>query len=318
MTGMLDNGVQFVAIDEDSAGQRIDNYLFRILKGVPKSHIYRLLRRGEVRVNGGRAKPTRKLVGGDTLRLPPIRMGDLSEASKPSYRLLEIIENSVIYEDDLMLVVNKPAGIAVHGGSGIAAGVIEALRVLRPEERHLELVHRLDRGTSGCLMIARRRSALRTLQGWLREKQALTKFYNVIVHGQWLASRTEVALALQKNTLKSGERISRVVSDGKASLTRYRVLEAGAHLTLLEAQPVTGRTHQIRVHCATCRCPVVGDEKYGNPVLDGLLSPPRMMLHARRLALPSLTQAGQQLVVEAVPDAQFTEFSRLINQQVKD
>ncbi len=305
MTKISGNGVQFLAIDEESAGQRIDNYLFRILKGVPKSHVYRLLRRGEVRINGGRAKPTRKLLGGDTIRLPPIRTGDPDETSKPSFRLLETIGNSVIYEDDHMLVVNKPAGIAVHGGSGISAGVIEALRAIRPEEPHLELVHRLDRGTSGCLMIARRRSALRTLQGWLREKQALSKYYHVIVHGQWLASRTEVALALQKNTLKSGERVSRVDNDGKPSLTRFRVLEAGRHLSLLEAQPVTGRTHQIRVHCATCRCPVVGDEKYGDEALDRLLAPPRMMLHARRLVLPSLETASRTLVIEADLDARF-------------
>lgn len=303
------NGVQFVEVDEESSGQRIDNFLFRILKGVPKSHVYRILRRGEVRINGGRARPMAKLAAGDTIRIPPVRRGDPAEAAAPSRRMVELIEKSIIYEDKLILVINKPAGIAVHGGSGLNAGVIEVLRTLRPQDTALELVHRLDRGTSGCLMISRRRSALRTLQEALREKSGLLeKHYLAVVHGEWPKRRTMVDMPLQKNEIKSGERISKVSPLGKPSLTRFERIAGNGLLTLVNAQPITGRTHQIRVHCAASGAPVVGDDKYGDEDKDRKVSPGRMMLHARRLVIPPLRPDQSAIEIEAPLDEVFQSF----------
>lgn len=306
--------MQFVEVDAESSGQRVDNYLIRLLKGVPRSHIYKLLRRGEVRLNGGRIKAHRKLEAGDSLRLPPIRISG-SEPRRPSDRFLEIIEKSIIYEDNRILVLNKPAGIAVHGGSGISVGLIEGLRELRPGEKMLELVHRLDRETSGCLIVARRRSALRSLQEALREKTGLVKQYQVIVHGAWPRGTQRVEAPLQKNTLKSGERISRVAKDGKPSLTTFVWEGANDDYTLLTASPITGRTHQIRVHCAITGCPVVGDPKYGNPVADEdarASGYTRMMLHARRLLIPPLLPGEAPIEVEAEADEQFNTITNEI------
>lgn len=306
--------VQIVEIDEENGGQRVDNYLCRELKGVPKSHIYKLLRRGEVRLNGGRIKASTRLTAGDSLRIPPIRMRQRG-APEASGWLQTKLEESIIYEDKVMLVLNKPAGIAVHGGSGISAGVIEGLRARRPDDKHLELVHRLDRDTSGCLMIAKRRSALRFLQGELRSKTRLRKHYLVIVHGRWSKRRQQVDAPLEKNTLKSGERISRVNADGKACLTRFELLATNGEFSLLAAEPVTGRTHQIRVHCAIMGHPVVGDAKYGDEDKDKQVRArgfKRMMLHARRLEIPPMADDGEMLVVEAAPDAAFQELADYI------
>lgn len=295
--------VQLIEVHAEDEGQRIDNFLFRLLKGVPKSKIYRILRKGEVRVNGGRAKPSRKLQAGDTLRLPPIREGDPGAAIAPSRTMVEDVVKSIIYEDNEMLVLNKPAGIAVHGGSGVNAGVIEALRQARPEERRLELVHRLDRGTSGCLMVAKKRSALVRLQDALRHKTGIRKTYWAIVYGEWEAARTEVSLALTRVTTEGGGRVSRVDPAGKEALTRFRVLSATPRFSWIEAQPVTGRTHQIRVHAMRAGHSIVGDDKYGDPEKDAQAGARRLMLHAA--ALTFLDGQGQPVTVEADPGPAF-------------
>ncbi len=303
------HGVRHLEIEEDFVGQRVDNYLMRILKGVPKSRIYRIIRKGEVRLNGKRVKPETKLSPGDLLRIPPVRTNPA--ASSRNLYLENSIEKTIIYESKFLLIINKPAGIAVHGGSGLSAGVIESLRQARPQEKHLELVHRLDRGTSGCLMIARKRSYLKLLQDELRQKTRLKKFYHAIVHGQWPRRRQHVDAPISKNLLKSGERISRVEIGGKESLTKIQVLASGEGLSLLEASPVTGRTHQIRVHCRHIGYPIVGDDKYGFEEADKEFSRKgfkRLMLHARRLEIPALD--GQAAIqIEAAADEQFQNLS---------
>jgi 23S rRNA pseudouridine955/2504/2580 synthase len=279
--------VRLVTVDEGSDGQRLDNFLIAELKGVPRSWIYRVLRRGEVRVNRGRSKPARRLQVGDQVRIPPLRQAERQPTTPPP-NLIEIINASVIYEDNLMLVVNKPAGIAVHGGSGLAHGVIEILRAARPHASFLELVHRLDRETSGCLMLAKQRTALRTLQELQRagriEKRYLALLAGRIRKGAWRAD-----LPLKKNTLKSGERIVRVDAQGKAALTHFRAVRRFADATLVEAMLETGRTHQIRVHAAANGNPILGDPKYGDEAANkafrerGLR---RLFLHAASLTLP--------------------------------
>lgn len=314
--------VQFIEIDEENGGQRVDNFLFKTLKGVPKSHIYRLLRRGEVRINGGRVKPGRKLEPGDTLRLPPIRPGNRLATEDPSHRLIETIKKSIIYEDNLMLIINKPAGVAVHGGSGVSAGVIEALRAFRDGDRTLELVHRLDRETSGCLMVARRRAWLRRVHTALRERQAIRKRYLAIVHGRWPKRRRKVDAPLAKNVLQSGERVSRVAADGKAALTRFTLLAFDGDYSLLAAEPVTGRTHQIRVHCSHAGCPIVGDPRYGDEVRDRAVRPARMMLHAASVAFPGGEDTGDHtdpelIEVTAPADRWFDDFVNKIKKYNK-
>lgn len=301
--------VRIVEVDAESDGQRIDNFIAKFLKGVPKSRIYRCLRKGEVRVNGGRVKPSSKLVAGDKVRIPPIRISQ-TETPTASSGLLDKLYNSIVYEDDRMLVVNKPCGLAVHGGSGISIGVIEGMRQLRPEEKNLELVHRLDRDTSGCLMISKKSSILKKLQSFLVKKDELEKHYQTIVHGRWSKRKQHVDLPLQKNTLSSGERISRVHADGKQSLTRFSVEQQNESFSLLNVQPITGRTHQIRVHCAHLGHPIVGDPKYGAEQLDQSLKPKpgRLMLHAAKLIIPPLQPGDKTMVVVADYDERFLKF----------
>jgi 23S rRNA pseudouridine955/2504/2580 synthase len=301
--------VRIVEVDAESDGQRIVNFIAKFLKGVPKSRIYRCLRKGEVRVNGGRVKPSSKLVAGDKVRIPPIRISQ-TETPTASSGLLDKLYNSIVYEDDRMLVVNKPCGLAVHGGSGISIGVIEGMRQLRPEEKNLELVHRLDRDTSGCLMISKKSSILKRLQSFLVKKDELEKHYQTIVHGRWSKRKQHVDLPLQKNTLSSGERISRVHADGKQSLTRFSVEQQNESFSLLNVQPITGRTHQIRVHCAHLGHPIVGDPKYGAEQLDQSLKPKpgRLMLHAAKLIIPPLQPGDKTTVVVADYDERFLKF----------
>ncbi len=277
--------VRMVEIGDEHEGQRVDNYLLRELRGVPRSRIYRIIRKGEVRLNGGRVGAKARLTAGDVLRIPPIRVSADSPTVIQDNNILE----TIIYEHKLLYVLAKPAGLAVHGGSGISHGVIEAMRAALPQER-LELVHRLDRDTSGCLMVARRRSLLRPLQAALRDKSGLHKYYTVIVHGQWPTGVTRVDAPLDKNTLAGGERVSRVTESGKPSMTGFRVLARSDSLTLLEAEAITGRTHQIRVHCQYLGCPIVGDARYGDAVADRRLGHDarRLMLHASRLILPEM------------------------------
>ncbi|HID46401.1 MAG TPA: 23S rRNA pseudouridine(955/2504/2580) synthase RluC [Chromatiaceae bacterium] len=280
--------VRYVTVDERGDGQRIDNFLLRELKGVPRTLIYRLLRKGEVRVNKGRAKPGRKLVAGDIVRIPPVRVPDAAVAGVPKQWEIQKIEKSVMYEDNLLLIINKESGLAVHGGSGISFGVIELLRASRPNEKALELAHRLDRDTSGCLMLAKKRSALRTLQELQREGR-VHKRYLALLDGLWSKNKQQVKVPLTKNTLKSGERIVRVDAAGKAAHTEFRVVKRFANATLVEAVLKTGRTHQIRVHAQYLGTPILGDEKYGNEQTNReyrKLGLKRLFLHAASLTFP--------------------------------
>ena len=277
--------VQWLDISAEQAGQRIDNFLLRFLKGVPKSRIYRLLRKGEVRVNKGRIKPTYRLQSGDQVRIPPLRVSESKPAS-PSGQSVQKLADAILYEDERLLVLNKPAGMAVHGGSGLSFGVIEALRVLRPQAPYLELVHRLDRDTSGCLLIAKRRSELRMLHELLRNG-GVDKRYLLLAQGDWSQGSYRVNAALKKNLLRGGERMVRVDEDGKTALTHFHYLDSYGGASLMEAELKTGRTHQIRVHAAHAGHPLAGDEKYGAADFNRrmrTLGLKRLFLHAHTVA----------------------------------
>jgi 23S rRNA pseudouridine955/2504/2580 synthase len=267
-------------VGEEAAAQRIDNFLLRHLKGVPKSHVYRVLRSGEVRVNSGRVKPEYRLQAGDRVRLPPIRTAERKGFSgKP-------LEFPIVYEDAALLVVNKPAGVAVHGGSGVSFGVIESLRASRPQAKFLELAHRLDRDTSGLLIVAQKRTALVELHRMLREGE-VTKEYLTVARGQWEGAGRELRESLHKYVDAKGERRVAVHEDGKEAVTRVRVVRTSAAFSLLQVSLLTGRTHQIRVHLAHAGHPVLGDAKYGDFELNRRLEKAgvrRLFLHASRLA----------------------------------
>ena len=268
----------WLEVGEESAAQRIDNFLLRRLKGVPKSHVYRVLRSGEVRVNSGRVKPEYRLKPGDRIRLPPVRV---SQKKAPIPRPLEF---PVIYEDAALLVIDKPAGVAVHGGSGISYGVIESLRAARPQAKLLELAHRLDRDTSGLLIVAKKRSALVELHRLLREG-AVEKVYVAVVKGV-LNKPLEIREPLHKYVSATGERRVSVGAGGRQAVTRVKPLKASDHYSVLEVRLLTGRTHQIRVHLAHAGHPVLGDDKYGDFPLNravAKLGVRRLLLHARRL-----------------------------------
>ncbi|MCC5854993.1 MAG: 23S rRNA pseudouridine(955/2504/2580) synthase RluC [Idiomarina sp.] len=278
--------VSWHRISSDEAGQRVDNFLLSRLKGVPKSMIYRIVRKGEVRINKKRCKPDYKLAEGDEVRIPPVRVAPKQELPNPKLGRIAELESCIIYEDDSLIVINKSSGLAVHGGSGLQFGLIEGLRSLRPDHKFLELVHRLDRDTSGIILVAKKRSALRALHEQLREK-TMDKRYLALVVGKWPAQRKKVSAPLLKNTLKSGERVVRVDDTGKPSLTRFSVVERFHDATLVEAEPVTGRTHQIRVHAQIAGHPIACDDKYGAPEFDARmrsLGLARLFLHARELA----------------------------------
>ncbi len=294
---------QIISTEED--GQRLDNYLIRVLKGVPKSHIYRIIRGGEVRVNKKRAKPNHRLLAGDSVRIPPIKTSD-AKAVVVGPNLERHLSRQILYEDDGFLVLNKPAGIAVHGGSGLSLGVIEALRQMRPDAPYLELVHRLDKETSGCLLIAKKRSVLRAIQALLVARQ-VTKVYWMLLQGTW-EGRTfcPVEMPLQKNTLQSGERMVCVHPEGKPAYTEFRLLENFKTYCFVEAQPKTGRTHQIRVHAAAIHHPILGDEKYNKLKnnSDEVPLPARLYLHARAIRF---TLNGIQHAFVAPLDQKFTD-----------
>ena len=282
------NSVTHAVIGDEEQGQRLDNFLIRRCKGVPKSHIYRILRSGEVRVNSRRVDATYRLCTGDRLRIPPIRI-----AERPQNEVDEVakqrLDLPIIHEDEAMLVIDKPEGIAVHGGSGVSFGVIEALRRQRPEARFLELAHRLDRETSGILLIGKKRLALTALHDMFREHGAgADKRYLVLVKGRWMNTTQHVKLPLHKYLTDGGERRVSVDAEGKAAHTVFRLLARWPEMSLLEAQLKTGRTHQIRVHLAHLGFPILGDEKYGDFVLNRELKRTglkRMALHAWRMAL---------------------------------
>ncbi len=278
--------VYYKTVISEENGQRLDNYLIRVLKGVPKSHIYRIIRGGEVRVNKKRAKVSSRLNEGDLIRIPPIRVRDESSPISVSQALFTRLNALIIFEDDSLLVLNKPSGMAVHGGTGVHFGVIEALRAMRPDARYLELIHRLDRETSGCLLIAKKRSMLRQVQA-LFEGRQVTKQYWLLSQGRWGSQETvRVNLPLYKNSLQSGERMVLVDESGKPSQTTFRCIENYSNACWLEAMPKTGRTHQIRVHAQSLGFPIFGDSKYGAKALSldlkkGLKK--RIYLHARRI-----------------------------------
>jgi len=290
--------VRFVTIDEEQAGQRIDNFLRTQLKGVPKSMIYRIVRKGEVRANKRRIKPEYKLVEGDLIRIPPVRVAERVAPPSVSDGLQSHLDAAILYEDDDLMVINKPSGLAVHGGSGVSLGLIEALRQMRPQARFLELVHRLDRDTSGCIMVAKKRSALKFLHQALQGSR-ITKIYNALVGGHWSSTSRRVEAPLRKNELKSGERVVKVQADGKAALTEFKVLNRfGRRATLVEARPITGRTHQIRVHAQFEGHPIVGDDKYGVEEINQQmreLGLKRLFLHAAELRFP-LPSGGRHIV----------------------
>jgi 23S rRNA pseudouridine955/2504/2580 synthase len=294
--------VHRVLIDEASEGQRLDNFLVKLLKGVPKTHVYRVIRSGEVRVNKGRAGADTRLAMGDEVRIPPVRVADRSEVPVAKAR-----EFPVVYEDDFLLAIDKPAGVAVHGGSGVSSGVIEQLRQARPTAKFLELVHRLDKETSGLLLIAKKRSALVALQDQLRQRET-GKTYAALVIGAWPARRKVIDVALHKTLTAGGERRVHAVEedheDGRRSITLVKIAQRFAAFTLLDVTIKTGRTHQIRVHLTHEGHAIVGDEKYGDFALNkavarGAAVPgcrfDRMFLHAKTLRF---THPGSNEVIE--------------------
>ncbi|MBC7512829.1 MAG: RluA family pseudouridine synthase [Herminiimonas sp.] len=300
--------VQQLTISEEEAGQRIDNFLLRICKGVPKSHIYRVLRSGEVRVNKGRIDQTYRLEEGDIVRVPPVRVAEKVDSGAPG------AEFTILLEDSHLLVIDKPAGVAVHGGSGVSYGVIEQLRASRPDAKFLELVHRLDRDTSGVLMLAKKRSALTNLHEQMRDG-VTDKRYLVLVHGDWQNARQHIRLPLHKYTAADGERRVRVQADGLASHTVFSLRKRYGAFALLEAELKTGRTHQIRVHLASSGYAIVGDDKYGDFALNRVLQKAegariafkRMFLHAHQITFTH-PESGKAVTLNAPLPAECERF----------
>ena len=295
--------VQRLVVDEGSEGQRLDNFLLRVLKGVPKTYVYRVIRSGEVRVNKGRAGADTRLALGDEVRVPPVRRAEPAPASAPAAPAREF---PVLFEDEHLLAIAKPSGVAVHGGSGVAFGVIEQLRRARPEAKFLELVHRLDKETSGVLLLAKKRSALLAVQDQFRNRDT-AKHYTALVVGAWPANKKVIDVALHKTLDAQGERHVRAVAadhaDGRRSITLVKVAKAFAGFTLLDVTLKTGRTHQIRVHLASEGHAIVGDPKYGDFALNRQLARgehrfARMFLHAQQLAFDH-PASGERITLSA-------------------
>ncbi|WP_386689727.1 23S rRNA pseudouridine(955/2504/2580) synthase RluC [Lonepinella sp. MS14437] len=314
---IINASVKMLEISEDESGQRIDNYLLSKLKGVPKSLIYRIVRKGEVRVNKGRIKPEYKLQAGDVVRVPPVRISE-KEQSPISTKLNKVaqLESQIIFEDDCLLVINKPSGIAVHGGSGLSFGVIEGLRALRPDARFLELVHRIDRDTSGILLVAKKRSTLRSLHEQLRNK-IVQKEYLALVRGQWQSHVKTIQAPLLKNELASGERIVKVSEQGKPSETHFSIEERYNNATLVKASPITGRTHQIRVHTLYAGHPIALDDKYGDQKFDQemtALGLDRLFLHAFSIRFEH-PKTGETLRLNAPLDEKIKKVLQKLREQ---
>ena len=296
--------IRHFEVTEEEAGQRLDNFVHKRLGDIPRSRVYRVIRKGEVRVNGHRAGPDTRLQTNDKIRIPPVRVRPPEEVGRPTGGLQEQIRKAIIYEDAKLLVINKPAGIAVHGGSGISFGVIEALRALRPSE-HLELAHRLDRDTSGCLIVARNTAALRTVHALLREeKTTFEKRYLTLLKGQWDLGKKRIDIPLRTDTRVGGERTVRADPSGKPSLSEFRPVQFfGKRATLMEVNLLTGRTHQIRVHAQHAGHPVAGDEKYGDAAFNQdmrMLGLSRMFLHAHSVSF-EWPEGGQFSVNTPLP-----------------
>jgi len=299
------SGVRHLEITPEYTGQRLDNFLLRKLKGAPKSLIYRILRTGEVRLNGGRVQPRQRLQAGDVLRIPPVRLTKPEDRPfRPPPGLAERLREAVLYEDQDLLVLDKPAGLAVHKGSGVDYGIIEVLRALRPEEPFLELAHRLDRETSGCLALARTPTALRKIQEAFRDGR-VEKRYLALARGHWNLGSHEINQPLRRNVLRGGERMVEALDDGKPALTRFRPVNLHTTASLLEVCIATGRTHQIRVHAAHIGYPLAGDDKYGDAAFNRTMAEGyglrRLFLHAHSLNLPL---GGREIALSAPLDAE--------------
>jgi 23S rRNA pseudouridine955/2504/2580 synthase len=294
----VSDGVQLVRVEKSHIGQRLDNFLIRHLKGVPRTRVYRLIRRGEVRVNKKRCKPDRKLELGDEVRIPPYTTNYSEQTAKPSPALQEFLLNSILLENDDLLVINKPAGMAVHGGTSVAMGLIEALRQCKPEWGELELAHRIDRGTTGCLVISKNSIFLKHIHNQFKVKN-VQKHYLALVHGKWPESLNVVDAPLQKDSVGESEHIVRVLESGKPSLTRFAVKQHFDGASLIEAMPQTGRTHQIRVHCQHSGHGIVGDDKYTFKVKGSVLSKVKnLCLHAWKIEF-ELPEGATSIRVEA-------------------
>jgi len=299
--------VSFVTVTEANDGQRVDNFLLSVLRGVPKQLVYRIVRKGEVRVNKGRVKADTRVHIGDLVRIPPIRLPERAPIPDIEPKQAQELKNAIIYEDDGIIAVNKRNGMAVHGGSGISLGLIEGLRKMRPDHAYLELVHRLDRDTSGIILVAKKRSVLTALQRMLVDKAGIRKRYLALVHGHWPKKIKKVDLPLKKIEQPNGDRIVVVDETGKASLTRTQHLSQGEHYSLIEAEPITGRTHQIRVHCQSQGLSIAGDEKYCDSVQQGIdrkNKVGRLCLHAYQLTFRH-PLSGEVLTLTAPLEKEF-------------
>lgn len=296
--------VQWVEVTEGQVGQRVDNFLLTRMKGAPRALIYRIVRKGEVRVNKKRVKADTRLALGDLVRIPPLRLTPREAVREVSDNLRNLLAGSVLVEGRDWLVINKPSGLAVHGGSGVKIGLIEALRQVREDLDFLELVHRLDRDTSGCLLLAKSRPALLALNESLKQHR-MDKQYLALVAGRWPARRDFVSARLDRFELGNGERRVRVDTAGKVARTRFAVRETFDKVTLVEAEPVTGRTHQIRVHAAHAGHPLLGDDKYGSRESQRLaagLGVSRLFLHAAALTFPEPTSGRPVQIKAPLPD----------------
>lgn len=298
--------MEHVRIDESHAGQRLDNFLITRLKGVPKTHIYRILRKGEVRINKGRIGPDYRLKIDDIVRIPPVsRAAPATPTVTGGVNRFAWLEQRILFEDDGLLAIDKPAGLAVHGGSGIAVGLIEAMRALRPNARFLELVHRLDRETSGCLLIAKKRAVLVALHALLRA-DGMDKRYLALVRGRWTGKAARIDAPLQKSQLQSGERMVNVAAEGKVSASRFTPKRVFADATLMEIKLLTGRTHQARVHAAYADYPIAGDDKYGDKDFNRALRERglnRLFLHAYELKFKHpVTNEVQRITAPLPPE----------------
>lgn len=304
-----------IVVGENQVGQRIDNFLTTKLKGLPRSLIYRILRSGEVRVNKKRVKPGYRLQEGDVLRIPPLQLAPERSPVKLDHRVQKSLLKRILYEDNNLFIINKPSGIAVHGGSGLSYGVIETLRQAWPQQRYLELVHRLDKETSGCLLIAKKPSYLKELHVLLRNGK-VHKSYLALVQGHWDNAVKRVDVPLQKNQLRSGERIVTATSEGKASVTLFHIVQRFESTTLVEAKPQTGRTHQIRVHASYSGHPIVGDEKYcGDKAFNKFMRErgcKRLFLHASKISFTD-PHSGQTISAEAELDLDLTTCLKQLN-----
>lgn len=308
--------VSWIEVTEEESGQRLDNFLLKHLRKVPKTLIYRVIRKGEVRVNKGRAQPSQRVLTGDVVRIPPIMIPEAGDTVKPPRAQIDKIAELVLYEDADLIIINKPSGIAVHGGSGVSWGLIELVRELRPDARRVELVHRLDRDTSGAIILAKKTSVLRALHEQVRDNK-VEKHYLTLLSGQWPKGKEKVDFPLLKNTLQSGERMVQVSDEGKPCLSYFILQKQFKNAALMKVRLITGRTHQIRVHAQAMGCPVIGDEKYGDEDANKYfkqLGMRRLALHAQFLQfIHPVTELVVQ--VEAPLFSDFEQTIKVLNEQ---